>query len=85
MSQPEYRQAGQPERQTPWRLIAFVAIAVVTVVFILQNRERTSIDFLVFEVHARIWTSLLLAVALGVVLDRLFSGWWRRRQERKRA
>lgn len=88
MNQPnEYRTNDSPQQkaETPWRLIIFGVLLVVTVVFILQNRERTSIDFLFFEVKARVWTSMVLAVVLGVVLDRLFLAWWRRRKAAKAA
>lgn len=61
-------------------LIGFIVVAVIAVVFILQNRERRQIDFLFFEVTTRVWTSLAVSVALGVLLDRLFSSWWRRRR-----
>ena len=79
----EYRGSDPEPRQKPWRLIIFAGIAVFTVVFILQNRERAQVDFLVFEINARRWTTILFSIALGVVLDRLFTGWWRRRKERK--
>lgn len=63
--------------------IAIVAIVAIIVVFILQNRERTTIDFLVFEVRSRVWTAIALAIGLGVILDRLVSVWWRRRKRAK--
>jgi hypothetical protein len=64
--------------------IAFVVLLVVSGVFILQNRERTTIDFLVFELHSRVWTAIAVAIGLGVLLDRLVSAWWRRRRRRER-
>jgi hypothetical protein len=67
----------------PWRLIGLVAVAVVAVLFVLQNRERRSVDFLFFEINSRQWVNIAVAIAIGVVLDRLFLGWWRRRRERK--
>jgi uncharacterized integral membrane protein len=85
MNQPsEYRSSEPPQKaETPWRLIVFAVIAVVTVVFILQNRERREIDFLFFEVRTRVWVGLFIAVLLGVILDRLFQSWWRRRRAAK--
>ncbi len=62
------------------RLILFAAVLAVAVVFVLQNRERTSIDFLVFEFRSRVWTAMGSSIVLGVVLDRLFISWWRRRK-----
>lgn len=79
----EYRTSEPEQKDTPWRLIIFGVIAIVTVIFILQNRERTNIDFLFFEVKARVWTSMLIAIVLGVILDRLFLSWWRRRKAAK--
>jgi uncharacterized integral membrane protein len=64
-------------------LIAFAAVVMLSVIFFLQNGEETSIDFWVFESTTTIRWSLLMAVVLGIVLDRLFSMWWRRRRRRK--
>lgn len=64
-------------------LIAFVALAAFVAVFVLQNRDRIELDFLVFEVRARTWTSMAVSLVLGAVLDRLFLRWWRRRRSRR--
>ena len=64
--------------------IGFVVLLVVSGVFILQNRERTTIDFLVFELRSRVWTAIAVAIGLGVLLDRLITAWWRRRRRRER-
>ena len=64
-------------------LIIIGVVVALFVVFFLQNGERTSIDFLVFEKITTIRWSLLMAMVLGVVIDRLFSIWWRRRGKRK--
>jgi len=64
-------------------LIAFLVVVVITVVFVVRNRDRTELDFLLFEAHSRVWTSIAVSIALGVVLDRLFVRFWRRRRERK--
>ncbi|MGD9998613.1 MAG: hypothetical protein AB7L17_07775 [Ilumatobacteraceae bacterium] len=64
-------------------LIAFAVVAVLAVIFFLQNGERTSIDFLVFEKTTTIRWSLLMAIVFGVVLDRLLGFWWRRRKRRR--
>ncbi|MGH9132623.1 MAG: hypothetical protein ACRDZZ_01705, partial [Ilumatobacteraceae bacterium] len=50
----------------PIKLIAFLAVAALTVVFIFQNRERRQIDFLFFEINTRTWTALATALVLGV-------------------
>jgi uncharacterized integral membrane protein len=63
-------------------LIAFGIVAVLAVIFFLQNGESTSIDFWMFEKTTTIRWSLLMAIVFGVVLDRLFGIWWRRRRKK---
>jgi uncharacterized integral membrane protein len=64
-------------------LIAFGIVAILAVVFFLQNGERTSIDFLFFEKTTTIRWSLLMAIVFGIILDRLLGFWWRRRKRRR--
>ena len=64
--------------------IAFVALAVVVAlaaVFFLQNSEPVFIDFLVFEKKTTVRWSILMAILLGVLLDRIFTIAWRRRRK----
>lgn len=63
-------------------LIGLGIVIVALVVFFLQNSERLSIDFLFFEKRTTIRWSLLIAVTFGVLLDRIFTMWWRRRGKR---
>lgn len=65
-------------------LILFIIVAAITAVFIAQNRDRTKVEFLFFDVESRVWTAIAVAIALGVVLDRLILAWWRRAKKRKR-
>lgn len=66
------------------KLIAFIVLVGIAVTFVLQNRDRKSVDFLVFEINSRQWVNIAVAIAIGVVLDRLFLGWWRRRKNDKK-
>jgi uncharacterized integral membrane protein len=63
-------------------LIGLGIVIVLFIVFFLQNSERVSIDFLFFEKNTTIRWSLVVAVVLGVLLDRAFTMWWRRRGKR---
>lgn len=66
--------------------IAFIGLLIVValaVVFFLQNSEPVFIDFLVFERRTTIRWSILMAVVLGVLLDRIFTIAWRRRKKNK--
>ena len=67
----------------PVKLIALVVVAALAVIFVFQNREEHPIKFLFFEVDTRTWTALATAFVLGVVVDRLFSSWWRRARSRR--
>ncbi len=50
--------------------------------FFFQNGELVSIDFLFVEKRTTIRWSILMAVVLGILLDRLVSIWWRRRKRK---
>ncbi len=64
-------------------LILLSVVAAVSVIFFLQNSELTRIDLLFFEWTTTIRWSILMAIVLGVLLDRSFSVWWRRRGDKK--
>jgi uncharacterized integral membrane protein len=64
-------------------LIAFGIVAILAIIFFLQNGERTSIDFLFFTKNTTKRWSILMSVVFGVVLDRLLSFWWHRRKRKK--
>ena len=64
-------------------LIAGLISAALCVVFFLQNGELVSIDFLFVEKRTTSRWSILMAVVLGILLDRLVSIWWRRRKRKQ--
>ena len=66
--------APAPGGKIPWKLIGFLVPAAIIVLFVLQNREEMNVNFLSFEVNSRQWVALLVAVALGVIADRMFIG-----------
>ena len=74
------REAASGNKGPNITLIGVAILVVLFVVFFLQNSETLSIDFLFFEKKTTIRWSLLVAVVLGVLIDRIFAIWWRRRQ-----
>jgi uncharacterized integral membrane protein len=58
------------------------SIAILMVIFFLQNGEKTTIDFLVFEKLTTIRWSIIVAVLLGAALDRIVAIWWRRSRKK---
>jgi uncharacterized integral membrane protein len=63
-------------------LIILIVLGILAVVFILQNSERSEVNFLMLDFSAPKWLTFVLAIALGVALDRVFQFWWRRRSRR---
>ncbi len=73
-------EAGAAKRNGPKAsLIAFVVIIVLAVVFFFQNSKQTTVKFLFFDSHTPVRTAIVVSVVVGVLLDRLISFWWRRR------
>ena len=72
---------GRGEGISP-TLIGLVVLAVCAVIFIVQNSDKSEVSFLFITVTTRVWVGVVVAMALGVLLDRLFAIWWRRRKER---
>jgi uncharacterized integral membrane protein len=73
---------AQPRSGVSPTVIALGIVAIVAVIFIVQNSSRTDVNFLFFNVRSRVWVALLVAIGIGVLLDRLFIAWWRRRRTR---
>jgi uncharacterized integral membrane protein len=72
---------SRDSKEIPWPIVSFLAFCVVVGVFVLQNRDRMPVNFLNFEINSRQWVNLIVAVVLGVCLDRLFIGWRRLRRK----
>lgn len=61
-------------------LVAFIVVAIVALVFVLQNGERAPIKFLFFDASTSVWVAIAIAIGIGILLDRLLLAWWRRRR-----
>ena len=64
----------------PVALIVGLIVAAASALFVFSNRDEVEVDFILFSVQSRTWTAIVVAIALGVALDRLFQAWWRRRR-----
>ncbi|MFV0308323.1 MAG: lipopolysaccharide assembly LapA domain-containing protein [Desertimonas sp.] len=60
-------------------LIGLVVAAIVAVIFIVQNREDTSIDLLFWTFDTAVWVAIVIALILGALL-----GWLGQRIVRRR-
>jgi uncharacterized integral membrane protein len=63
-------------------LIVLIVLAAVAVVFVLQNKDPQSVDFLFLDVKAPEWVIFAILLAVGALLDRLLQFWMRRRRGR---
>ena len=72
----------QSAREIPWRLVAWIAIAVYTVVFLLLNDERTDVSFVFFTIRTRLIWLIVLSMLLGAALAEILPRWWRGRRNR---
>ncbi|MFM7687799.1 MAG: hypothetical protein ACKPDI_18030 [Actinomycetota bacterium] len=64
-------------------LVATVLFAIVVLIFAIGNGDETRINFLFFEWDTTVRFAILIALVLGVALDRLFNYGMRRRKKRK--
>lgn len=61
-------------RDIPWRFVGVALVALVIVVFVVQNWDETPVEFLFFDINSQLSLSLIVAVLIGVLLDRLVIG-----------
>lgn len=50
---------------TKWIVLAVLVVLIAS--FVLQNRDRASVDFLFWDADLRIWVALVFAAVLGLV------------------
>ncbi|MGH9113240.1 MAG: hypothetical protein ACRDZN_13245 [Acidimicrobiales bacterium] len=69
------------------RLVVRLGVAVVAVVlaalFVVQNNDTVETSFVFFDVTARVWVGLLVALALGALLGQAAEALWARRRKRR--
>lgn len=61
-------------------VIGAIVIAILAVIFVVQNREETLVTFLFWERRADVWVAILVALVLGILLGKLLDVLWRRRR-----
>ncbi len=70
---PATKGSARPSRITP-RHVAIAVLGVAVLVFISQNTDTASLDFLVFSFEAPLWLMLavlvVVSMAIGVLVGR---------------
>ena len=64
--------SGAPERDTPWKLIIFGAIAVYAILIVLFNRKQVDVSFVFFSAQISLLVLILLCVGIGFAAGYLF-------------
>jgi uncharacterized integral membrane protein len=61
-----------PQRGTPWKLIAFGALAVYAILIVLFNRKQVEVSFVFFSAQITLLVLILLCVGIGFAAGFLF-------------
>ncbi|HEY2813231.1 MAG TPA: LapA family protein [Acidimicrobiales bacterium] len=69
------------KRGVPPALIGAVLLALVVVIFVLQNNKEVTVHFLWFTRNMQVWVLLLLTSAIAIGAAELFSLYLRHRRE----
>jgi uncharacterized integral membrane protein len=65
------------------RLVVAVVAVVLAVLFVVQNNDKVETSFIFFDVTARVWVGLLVALVLGALLGQAVEALWERRKKRR--
>ena len=60
------------QQGTPWKLIAFGALAVYAVLIVLFNRKQIEVSFVFFSAQISLLVLILLCVGIGFAAGYLF-------------
>jgi uncharacterized integral membrane protein len=66
-----------------WSLIVGIVVAAAAIIFVLQNAERVSVEFLGWNGHVSLAGLVLLVALAAIVLDEIFGAFYRRRRRRR--
>jgi len=72
----------KPSKRGRGRLIIVAVIAVILLVFVLQNGADTQLNFLWFDFTWPAWLVIILTLVLGVVAGLLIGAYARRPKKR---
>jgi uncharacterized integral membrane protein len=64
-------------------LIIGIVVAILVVVFIVQNAKDSQVKFLFWDGTISLWVVIVISLILGALLDRLVTWYMRRRSSRK--
>ena len=61
-----------PEKDRPWKLILFGALAVYAILIVVFNRKQVEVSFVFFSAEISLLVLILLCVGIGFATGYLF-------------
>ena len=68
---PNRPEAGSGKSDRRWRTYLALAIALLALIFVLQNTDETNVTFLFAETELPLFFALVISIALGVAIGLL--------------
>jgi len=73
-TKPAAGRGGGPLSKVPPRAWVALALAVLALIFIFQNRQNARVHFLFVSVTSPMWTALLISAGVGILIGILAAG-----------
>jgi uncharacterized integral membrane protein len=83
MSTPPDTDPRKSKDEIPWKKVAFIALAVYSVLFLILNDKRVGVSFVLFTAETSLIFLILISMGLGAALAIFGPAWWRRRKRRR--
>lgn len=80
MDEPQNVAEGVERQRNIFATVAGIVITVIAVIFVVQNTEDVTIDFLWLSLSMPLWVFILIMLALGAALGWIVRWRWRRRR-----
>ncbi len=77
---PQSKPSPAPKRNLSPEIIAAAMLAVILVIFIVQNDDDVKVSWVVFSRRASLWTVILVSAVLGYAIGQLIEFGFRRRR-----
>lgn len=80
MDEPRNVAEGVERQRNIFATVAGIVITVIAVIFVVQNTEDVTVDFLWLSLSMPLWVFILIMLALGAALGWIVRWRWRRRR-----
>jgi uncharacterized integral membrane protein len=81
------RSSVPPNAARRWltpRNLGFLAVLIIAIIFVVENRDEVRTHFVFFTVVTKIWVGFLVSLVLGAILGQAASVWRRHRRDAAR-